>query len=346
MMAGSREELKRIVLGKIREDPLASDLRWSLFVAALQSYRCDSVLRPFPPRFIGQDEEKDLLTLKDVASEIPGVFQISMKITTISFEALELLAWVLDDPSFKLYAKNKAEYSQIKKMTGQMTPVPDPSYIFEVVYAETSEHRFQYLRNNRKLLYAYHGSRVENFHSILHNGLASHMNKISLFGKGTYLSSELAVSLIYSPGGEGWCKSQLGSSLGCVAVCQMIDDSSVKCTVKQGESLSTELEEHRGRSRAAESQAGDVPERYYVVENNEMVRVKYLLVYSRPNNGASQHLVEAQSWCRQNKFTVLMVVYILLLLFIGLLNSKSVQTYIRRVLKYYYGFASKEKWSA
>ena len=57
---------------------------------------------------------------------------------------------------------------------------------------------------------------------------------MSLFGKGTYLSSELAVSMLYSPGGQGWTKSQLGSNLGCVAVCQMIDDASVKCTVREG----------------------------------------------------------------------------------------------------------------
>ena len=46
---------------------------------------------------------------------------------------------------------------------------------------------------------------------------------------------------------------------------------------------STDADESRTRARAAESQAGDVPERYYVVENNEMVRVKYLLVYSQTN---------------------------------------------------------------
>jgi poly[ADP-ribose] polymerase 16 len=51
-----------------------------------------------------------------------------------------------------------------------------------------------------------------------------------------------------------------------------------------GGSTSAENDETRNRSRASESQAGDVPERYYVVENNEMVRVKYLLVYSQTNN--------------------------------------------------------------
>ena len=70
------------------------------------------------------------------------------------------------------------QYSNIKKQTRHMTAVPDPSYIFEVVYGDMSEQRFQTLRSGRRLMLAYHGSRVENFHSILHNGLASHMNKV------------------------------------------------------------------------------------------------------------------------------------------------------------------------
>lgn len=59
----SREELKQIILGRIRQDPLAADLRWSFFLSALQSYRCDSVLRPFPPRYIDDDGEKRTDTL-------------------------------------------------------------------------------------------------------------------------------------------------------------------------------------------------------------------------------------------------------------------------------------------
>ncbi|KAL8560609.1 hypothetical protein ACOMHN_062574 [Nucella lapillus] len=334
-MSGSREELKRIVLGKIREDPLAADLRWSLFVAALQSYRCDSVLRPFPPRFVNDNEEKEIDHLKDAIAEIPGVLQLSLKVSSVSDEALELLAWVLDDPSFRLCTKNKSEYSVIKKLTGHMTSVPDPSYIFEVQYGETGEKKFQNLRDGRILMYAYHGSRVENFHSIIHNGLAGHMNKMSLFGKGTYLSSELAVSMLYSPGGQGWKKSQLGSNLGCVAVCQMIDDASVKCTVKEGGRRSTEGEDSRSRARAMESLAGDVPERYYVVENNDMVRVKYLLLYSQPSGAQAEHSAQTMPWYRKNKFAVMMAIYMLLLFCVGLFSSKSFQFYIRKGLKTY-----------
>lgn len=44
----------------------------------------------------------------------------------------------------------------------------------------------------------------------------------------------------------------------------------------------TDLDKTRPSSRAriAGSEGGDVPEKYYVVQNNDMVRVKYLLVYT------------------------------------------------------------------
>lgn len=41
---------------------LATDLRWSLFVAALYSYRFDTVLKPFPPEYI-KNGEKDMKNL-------------------------------------------------------------------------------------------------------------------------------------------------------------------------------------------------------------------------------------------------------------------------------------------
>jgi len=56
--------------------------------------------------------------------------------------------------------------------------VPEPNYIFEVEPNSVADEKFEHLRGSRDVMYAYHGSRVENFYSILHNGLASHMNKV------------------------------------------------------------------------------------------------------------------------------------------------------------------------
>lgn len=64
--------------------------------------------------------------------------------------------------------------------TGHVTSVPEPSFVFEVLHGQTTEQKFESLLNGRKLMYAYHGSRIENFHSILHSGLANHMNKVSM----------------------------------------------------------------------------------------------------------------------------------------------------------------------
>lgn len=60
----------------------------------------------------------------------------------------------------------------------------------------------------------------------------------SLFGEGTYLTSDLSLALLYSPHGLGWQQSALGSILSCVAVCEIIDHPDVKCQVKKkGESI-------------------------------------------------------------------------------------------------------------
>lgn len=60
----------------------------------------------------------------------------------------------------------------------------------------------------------------------------------SLFGEGTYLTSDLSLALLYSPHGLGWQRSALGSVLSCVAVCEIIDHPDVKCQVKKkGESV-------------------------------------------------------------------------------------------------------------
>lgn len=47
---------------RLSEHFLATDLRWSLFVAALYSYRFDTVLKPFPPQYL-KDGEKDMKNL-------------------------------------------------------------------------------------------------------------------------------------------------------------------------------------------------------------------------------------------------------------------------------------------
>lgn len=55
---------KKILLLKhlLEKDPKAADLKWSLFVAASNTYRYDSCLKPFPPMYI-KNECKDIEAL-------------------------------------------------------------------------------------------------------------------------------------------------------------------------------------------------------------------------------------------------------------------------------------------
>ena len=46
---------------------------------------------------------------------------------------------------------------------------------------------------------AFHGSKPENFYSILQHGLVNCLNKRDLFGSGTYLSTEIDVALSFAP---------------------------------------------------------------------------------------------------------------------------------------------------
>lgn len=46
----------------LEKDPKAADLKWSLFIAACNTYRCDTCLKPFPPMYIN-NEYKDVEAL-------------------------------------------------------------------------------------------------------------------------------------------------------------------------------------------------------------------------------------------------------------------------------------------
>lgn len=74
--------------------------------------------------------------------------------------------------------------------------------------------------------FAFHGSRVENWHSILRNGLKSMSGTAmqlngSAHGKGIYFAPEAQHSL-------GYCGSSAGStSWNCMALCEIINDDCI-----------------------------------------------------------------------------------------------------------------------
>ncbi|XP_020838938.1 protein mono-ADP-ribosyltransferase PARP16 isoform X3 [Phascolarctos cinereus] len=307
MQPFSLEAAREAAREAAQRDVLAADLQCSFFASALQSYKRDSVLRPFPASYVSQDN-KDFEALLEDASMLPNLKELLQ-----SADDKDKRAWNL--------------YVKIQELMGiSGTSVPAPDFLFEIVYSGRVDAKFYETKGERDLIYAFHGSRLENFHSILHNGLHCHLNKTSLFGEGTYLTSDLSLALLYSPHGMGWQHSLLGPILSCVALCEIIDHPDVKCQTKKKDSEEID----RKRARAKHSEGGDVPPKYFVVTNNQLLRVKYLLVYSQKQH---KRVSSQPSWISNHRFTLMMLLYLLLLIIIGVSNSPSFLHYWNRALE-------------
>ncbi|XP_062062125.1 protein mono-ADP-ribosyltransferase PARP16 isoform X1 [Lepus europaeus] len=297
-------------------DVLAADLRCSLFASALQSYKRDSVLRPFPASYARHDC-KDFEALLADTSRLPNLKELLQSSGDNDKRAWDLVSWILSSKALTIHSAGKAEFEKIQKLTGAPhTPVPAPDFLFEIEYFDPANAKFYETKGERELIYAFHGSRLENFHSIIHNGLHCHLNKTSLFGEGTYLTSDLSLALIYSPHGHGWQRSLLGPILSCVAVCEVIDHPDVKCQTKKKDSKEID----RRRARIKHSEGGDIPPKYFVVTNNQLLRVKYLLVYSQKQ--AKSRASRQLSWFASHWFTVMLSLYLLLLLIFSQINKQ------------------------
>lgn len=306
----------------LQNDPLVLDIRVSFISAALLSYRHDTVLRPFPPMFVNESNEKDYKNLERLIQQLKPIKR-TQSIDELTMKQKEFFHWVSDESSFSIKHCNNNMFETIKQLTGHTVTMPTPNYIFEVVHSTQNERKFEDLKQSNTTFFTYHGSKIENFHSILNFGLNAHMNKTSLYGEGTYLTSELCVALTFCPTGQSWVNSSLGQKLGCVAVCEVIDHPSVKCQQKH------HAMNGQTRSRVQGSMGGEVPEKYYVVQNNELVRVKYLLVYAESLKAPSFR----NSWLFEHRFAFLMLSYLVLLLSVALFANKDLIRSIKKLFK-------------
>uniref|UniRef100_A0A1Q3F8K5 Poly [ADP-ribose] polymerase n=1 Tax=Culex tarsalis TaxID=7177 RepID=A0A1Q3F8K5_CULTA len=312
----------------IDRDPVAADLRVSLVVAAAKSFKYDSCLQPFPPDYI-VNKEKKIDELNRVLDSLPALSEIVPP--ELDDSQLDLLCWILckqHGPGLRTVAKS--DFESVFAKAPCLAAFQRPQFVFEVVHREdaNSERRFRANRTDFRTHHAYHGSKLFSFYSILNYGLQQHLNKTAVFGEGIYLSEELHVSQMFAPTGSGWSASTLGSHLSCTAICEYVDNPAF---VRWQE----------------DSQSSSIPERYVLVKNNEMVQLRYLLVYgnSRGNGTTSggsgteqvkqpqakqqQRVVVAPPpnrcvrWMAANKSWLLAGGYVAMLFAIGLMNSRN-----------------------
>ncbi|OQR82040.1 hypothetical protein THRCLA_23253 [Thraustotheca clavata] len=138
----------------------------------------------------------------------------------------------------------------------------DLSFIGQVIISPNPW--FDALAEKHKTTVCYHGSKISHFHSILQNGLqimsgTRHMGSGNIFGDGIYFaqSAQVAMNFAFGAASQHWQHSTVMSKDAiCVAVCEIITDSSVLKTVHSSTNDGT----------------------YYVLQDHRYAQLKYLLI--------------------------------------------------------------------
>jgi hypothetical protein len=121
---------------------------------------------------------------------------------------------------------------------------------------------------------AYHGTASENLHSILRCGLVYYSDSSlqrngAMYGHGVYLSTDLAVALNFAEAMKDGTKStSFGKSLRVLLLCQVCLAPSVRHSLDSS---------HSGRRHR---ERGEGMGTYVIASNLDMVRVRYLLIFS------------------------------------------------------------------
>lgn len=305
----------------LSRDLIACDAKWTIFVSAALSYRYESQLKPFPPRFENEQGGCNIETLAAIINETPKLKIVLKNLIDENYdeldtEVVELLYWVLVTlRDSYLRSVDEEEYDSIMSKIPQKSDAICPSHIFALCPTTNSksEEVFQNEKANFPSKFAFHGSKLDCFYSIINHGLHQHMCKNGLFGEGVYLSSELSVSMNYSPFGAGWGASNCGAMLSCVALCEYVENP------------------NHVKFKVDEKHKTDIPNTYIVITNNDVVRVRYLLFYGRqfPDENSTRSVII--DWVSRNRYTLSLVCYTLFLASIGLANSGN-GMYLRHVI--------------
>ncbi|RWS28744.1 hypothetical protein B4U80_11494 [Leptotrombidium deliense] len=212
-----RSRVLEILAGKTVEQLMPYDLKVTLFGAGLMTYRRESALRPFPS-FLVKEEEKQFELTYEAFDAIPPINDINES-TNLSLNTWRLLHWIISQDSVKLELIKCEE-------TPNLFNKYQPNFLFKVITRE--KERFGEDKRKYGSFVGFHGSQVENFHSILYNGLLNCLNKRDLYGSGTYLSTRIEVAVEFSPFSGGFKNSLLGRRISCIAMCEVVKSPQIE----------------------------------------------------------------------------------------------------------------------
>lgn len=217
---------------------------------------------PFPDKYrktppVYQDEEKFNTKQKREGKVIPTV-TLGASFAPYSPEEYEALRQDLDkfarDPNSNPYLRkylSKLELGMVQHDNASLHPsIVEYEFRYSVL-----EERIREI-NYPKRWFLFHGSPLENWHSILRNGLrnmsnTTYMSDGATEGVGVYLADDIRTSYLYGSQG-GYYGSQKG--LHCVSVVEILTDPAPY----------------------------KVPAGWYVIPDDKLLVVRYLLKISKP----------------------------------------------------------------
>eukprot|EP01087_Luapelamoeba_hula_P016667 TRINITY_DN5141_c0_g1_i1.p1 TRINITY_DN5141_c0_g1~~TRINITY_DN5141_c0_g1_i1.p1 ORF type:complete len:723 (-),score=132.06 TRINITY_DN5141_c0_g1_i1:71-2239(-) len=223
------------VNSEIARAPEVVDLMISLALSASECARAEDVLVPYPSDFLDEKKAKDFNRLKQTLNDLPPLSDLK------EFSEIRATLDKLDPnpPGHKVYYRlirwlltsNRAHLIRLSEEQ-QFAEMATPYQYMLLMSNPEKEARFAQLKKKHGSFLAFHGSPLENWHSIMHNGLRNLSNTKGMLhgaahGAGIYLAPNAGTSQGYMRVGSGWSKSVFGRSAGCLALCEVIDHESV-----------------------------------------------------------------------------------------------------------------------
>ena len=167
---------------ELQRDTLAADLRFSLFVGALNNFKYESLLKPIPIQFKNSDGEVDIDRLRQLTARLPGFQKLTAIEDELTPEEASLLKNVLlNNNQYQLSSISLSDFKEQVLTSEKLSFQTAPQWIFKIDYNSTRNEVWDKWKQSASTFYAFHGSRFENFHSILNLGLHQHLNKVLHF---------------------------------------------------------------------------------------------------------------------------------------------------------------------
>jgi poly[ADP-ribose] polymerase 16 len=188
------QKLNEIFTSPDKSGVFSLDFEINMLICAAQSYKHETVLKPFPSTFLSDsNNDKNYDGLLNALLTMPPIIQWRSKIKSFNQEQLALIHWLLVHKNYNLKpVTTDINMEKLKEMANFHEQVPNPTHIFEIIYSEEKNKKFENLKqqteaelnsengmNKSVVSTNFHGTRMDNLYSIMHIGLLSHFSKVS-----------------------------------------------------------------------------------------------------------------------------------------------------------------------